>query len=121
MKHKKFIVPIYGTVVTLYRTEKKETFEALKKKLSEKYYLSTSETAGGFCFSKVIKGYHHVVIAVDTGFHKKTALLGVILHEIIHAVNFIFVQKGVVLDRYNDETQAYFTEWMFMKVYKFFK
>lgn len=124
MKKKKIIVPIYGTIVKFYRTD--GDFEELKKKLSKKYYLSISSTAGGFCASKIIKGFHVLIIVVDVNFYKKKSygkadFLGVIVHEVVHAVNYMFAQKGILLDRYNDESQAYITEWIFRKAYKFFK
>ena len=37
---------------------------------------------------------------------------GIIAHEIVHAVNYIFSYCGVCLDRVNDETQAYLTGWI---------
>lgn len=42
-----------------------------------------------------------------------------IAHEIVHIINYIFLDIGVELDRVNDETQAYLTGWLFEKIYDF--
>ena len=117
----KVIVPIYGSILTFYRTD--GSFEKLKKGLSKKYNLHYSESAGGSCFSQIIDGFHNIFITIDTKWYKKdkAALYGTVVHEVVHAVNFMCIQKGIQPDRYNDESQAYITEWMFMKAYKFFK
>jgi len=117
----KIIVPIYGSILTFYRTD--GSFEKLKKALSKKYDLHYAESAGGSCFVKMIDGFHNIFIAIDTEWYKKdkAGLFGTVVHEVVHAVNFMCIQKGIQPDRYNDESQAYITEWMFMKAYKFFK
>ena len=35
-----------------------------------------------------------------------------------HTVNYIFNDKGVKLDSYNDEPQAYLTGWISKELYK---
>ena len=124
VKQKRITIPIYGNRITFIRTN--GNFEALKDILSKKYGLSISETAGGFVYGKVIKDFYNIFLAVDVNYYKKKPykkvdLLGVILHEVIHAVNYMFIHRGIQLDRYNDEHQADITEWMFRKAYKFFK
>jgi hypothetical protein len=44
---------------------------------------------------------------------------GTIAHEAIHAANFLFGDRGIVLDADNDEAFAYFTEWIVDQVYTF--
>lgn len=44
---------------------------------------------------------------------------GIIAHEIVHLINYIFIDHGVELDRHNDETQSYLTSWLFNKIEKF--
>ncbi|MDM1547390.1 hypothetical protein HX096_05885 [Empedobacter falsenii] len=41
-----------------------------------------------------------------------------IAHEVVHIVNRIFEFKGVRLDTSNDESQAYFTEFVFNEIWK---
>jgi hypothetical protein len=42
----------------------------------------------------------------------------IIAHEIVHIINFIYLDCGVELDRINDENQAYFTGWLFAEIEK---
>jgi len=43
----------------------------------------------------------------------------IIAHEIVHLKNYIYQDKGVELDRFNDEPEAYLTGWLFDQVDKF--
>jgi hypothetical protein len=42
-----------------------------------------------------------------------------IAHEIVHLVNYIFLDTGVKLDLINDEAQAYLTGWLFEEIENF--
>ena len=42
-----------------------------------------------------------------------------IAHEVVHLVNMIFIEKGIELDRHNDQPQAYLTGWVFREIEKF--
>jgi hypothetical protein len=42
-----------------------------------------------------------------------------IAHEVVHLVNFIFLEKRIELDRINDEPQAYLTGWIFKQINSF--
>lgn len=44
----------------------------------------------------------------------------VIAHECVHLVNHIFSDRGIRVDIYNDEPQAYLTSWFFKEIEKFF-
>jgi len=46
---------------------------------------------------------------------------GVIVHEILHCVNFIMDARGQVADRNNDEADAYLAEWIGNKVFTIIK
>ena len=39
--------------------------------------------------------------------------LGGLVHECIHAANFVFKSRGVITTTGNDETMAYYVEWIF--------
>jgi hypothetical protein len=45
----------------------------------------------------------------------------IIAHEVVHIVNYIFLDCGIELDRINDENQAYLTGWLFDEIDKFLK
>ncbi len=59
--------------------------------------------------------YRHYVVAFETNGGS------IIAHEIVHIINYIFLDCGVLLDRDNDETQAYLTGWLFEQIEKFIK
>ena len=40
----------------------------------------------------------------------------IIAHEVVHLVNYIFQDRNVELDRFNDEPQAYLTGWLFKQI-----
>jgi len=44
-----------------------------------------------------------------------------IAHEVVHLVNAIFIDKGIVLCPRNDEAQAYLTGWVTKEIYKALK
>ena len=46
---------------------------------------------------------------------------GLIAHEVVQLVNYIFLDCGQELDRVNDEAQAYLTGWLFEEIYNFIK
>jgi hypothetical protein len=53
-------------------------------------------------------------------FSKKTSY-GVIAHESLHAVSYIFDFHGIVMDCKNDEPIAYLLEWVVEECHKFIK
>lgn len=57
--------------------------------------------------------YGHYVVAFES---KNNSLIA---HEIVHIINYIFLDIGIELDRKNDETQAYLTGWLFEEIEKF--
>lgn len=89
----------------------------------------------------VYHGYIHVSLVKDAGFNcsayterdknkrctywlviKKSKLShALIAHEVVHLVNLIFIDRGIKLDINNDETQAYFTEWLTDSIYQLLK
>lgn len=45
----------------------------------------------------------------------------IIAHEIVHIINYIYLDCGIELDRINDENQAYFSGWLFAEIEKILK
>ena len=43
---------------------------------------------------------------------------GIIVHESVHLVNFLYERVGAKLDIINDEHQAYLTQWFFETIKK---
>lgn len=47
---------------------------------------------------------------------RKRNMIPEIAHEAVHAANFIFMQKGILYARDNDEHFAYYVEWIVRKI-----
>ncbi len=43
----------------------------------------------------------------------------IIAHEVTHLKNYIYQDKGIELDRFNDEPEAYLTGWLFKQIETF--
>lgn len=100
---KKFICPLTKQDVNLHYLDDIED-------LSKKHNLPDMGKFKGFVFSN--KGEFHVV------FLKQYYSTGVLVHEVVHLVNFIFEHIGQKLDLINDEFQAYYTQYWFEKFNK---
>ena len=61
-------------------------------------------------------GHHHILMV----FNSKGLRVSTILHEAIHAVNFIYQSRGVNYDMDNDELLTYYTESIFNLIYPHF-
>lgn len=40
----------------------------------------------------------------------------IIAHEIVHLKNYIYQDKGIELDKFNDEPEAYLSGWLFEQI-----
>lgn len=56
--------------------------------------------------------FRHYIVAFEDEDYSLVA------HEVVHIVNYLFVDVGVELDRINDEAQAYLTGWLFGEIEK---
>lgn len=105
MREKKIKIPIYGCDLTII----------LDKDLSyvEKKYKTRSLKDYGAVTIQDENEFGHYIVAFEC---KNRALIA---HEIVHIINYVFLDRCVELDRQNDETQAYLTSWLFNKIEKF--
>lgn len=108
MKSKTIDIPIYRCELTMI----------LGKDLAyvEKKYKTASLENFGAVTLKDESKYRNYVVAFTDAKH-----LSNIAHEIVHIINYIFLDCGIELDRVNDENQAYLTGWLFDEIYKFLK
>lgn len=81
--------------------------------MQKKYETNSLEDFGAVTL-KDEKKYRHYVVAFTDADH-----LSNIAHEIVHIKNYIFLDCAMLLDRYNDEPEAYLTGWLFDEIYKF--
>lgn len=108
MKKKKIKIPIFHGELTVIKAND-------WKEVSEKYNFDLKN------FSAVVwkdesKNYLSLFVAFE-----KNPKSYIIAHEAVHLVNHVFINKGIELDRYNDENQAYLTGWFVEKIEKILK
>jgi hypothetical protein len=83
------------------------------KEASKKEGLNLDDTGLDLCDAVCcVRELNHCVIFE----HNPTP--GVIAHECKHFINYLFIQKGVELDLYNDEHECYLLEWAVNKVHE---
>lgn len=102
MKKKVIKIPIYNSkLIVIY-----------DKDLSyvEKKYNTKSLVDYGAVTLKDESKYRTYVVAFES--YDRS----IIAHEIVHIINYIFLDCGIELDRINDESQAYFTGWLFEEI-----
>lgn len=102
MINRTFKIPIYQATVTVI----------LDKDLSyvEKKYKTVS-----------LSNYGAVTMRNDNHFKKYVLAFeysdsSIIAHEIVHLINYLYLDCGIELDRVNDEHQAYLSGWLFKKI-----
>jgi hypothetical protein len=100
-------IPIYCGKITI----------VLDKDLSyvEKKYKTASLKNFGAVTLKDESKYRNYVVAFEyiSG--------SIIAHEVVHLINYIYLDCGIELDRANDENQAYLTGWLFNEIETFLK
>lgn len=110
MKFKEFKVPLYFGTIQVIKTDD-------LTKLNPEFDLKIDKGLEALVFRHVQdNGYIIYVVAFEKGTKDRT-----IAHEIVHLVNHIFIDRGIDLDRYNDEPQAYLTGFLFSKIKKTLK
>jgi hypothetical protein len=105
MKSKTFKLPIFYGKVTIIKCDS-------WKEIYEYYDLDISESIEAFCYKKTEHDYYICL---------KTNNLSQIAHEIVHLVNFIYIDSNIRKSRTNDEAEAYLFAYLFKKVVKFLK
>jgi len=81
----------------------------------EKKYKTPSLQSYGAVTLRDNNKYRHYVVAFEYSSGS------IVAHEIVHIINYIYVDCGIELDRVNDENQAYLTGWLFDEIYNFIK
>lgn len=107
MNHVIIKVPIYDCRVNII------TVDNLKK-VEDKFNLTNCEGYDAITF-RILN--EEKVFEYYVAFEGKPKLK-IIHHEVTHLVNYIFKDSCVELDLVNDETQAYFSSYLFVKVLK---
>lgn len=106
MRIKTIKIPIYQSNLTI----------VIDKDLSyveKKYKTKSLKNFGAVTLKDEIK-YRDYVVAFE--YYSGS----IIAHEIVHIINYIYLDCGIELDRVNDENQAYLTGWLFDEINKFF-
>lgn len=108
MKKKVITIPIYHNQLVVIKCDDLQ-------EVAKKYNLGDVSSYGAFVFKLTNKdGRKRYVAAFD-----KDYTGSLIAHECVHLVNEIYIDRGIQLDRQNDEPQAYLTGWLFEQCEKF--
>ncbi|CAD0220338.1 hypothetical protein [Chryseobacterium sp. JV274] len=115
MKKKTIKIPIYFGDLTIIHSDGWE--EVNKKYEKQSDWSSPLDNGYEACVfpAHYKSGYTQYVVAF-----KRIPKGSTIAHECVHLVNHVFQDRGLVLDMYNDETQAYLTGWFFEQIERFF-
>ena len=105
MKQKLIEIPIYQCKLTII----------LDEDLSyvEKKYKTKSLCDYGAVTMRVPNKFSEYIMAFEYSEGS------IIAHEIVHLKNYIYQDKGIELDRFNDEPEAYLTGWLFNQIDSF--
>lgn len=107
MKKKILNIPIYNSKLTII-------YDKDLSYVEQKYKTKSLKDYGAVTLKDESKYRHYVV-----GFEYNTG--SIIAHEIVHIINYIYLDCGIELDRVNDESTAYLTGWLFEEINKFLK
>ncbi|HDZ04889.1 hypothetical protein LCGC14_0370540 [marine sediment metagenome] len=108
MKKKKIDIPIYGGDLTIYHSK---TLKYVRKK----HKLVSTNGFDAITFRTYAKnGYARYYLAF-----KKDVDAGIIAHEALHIVSFIFQDYKIKFQLKNDEPQCYLLEWIVKQVHEF--
>lgn len=112
MKKKTIKIPIYDGKLILYQVD---NWDFINQKYEHPDPL-TNRTCGTVLTNYTKSGNSEYIVAFNS-----VPLNSVIAHEAKHVVNLIFRDRGILLDVDNDEPEAYFLDWVFEQIEKFFK
>lgn len=105
MKLKTIDIPIYKGKLTMI-------FDIDLSFVEKKYKTKSLKDFGAVTLKDESK-YRNYVVAFEYSYGS------IIAHEVVHIINYIFLDCGIELDRVNDENQAYLTGWLFDEIFNF--
>jgi hypothetical protein len=124
LRHKKIELPLYSrkksSALNIIVADEKgwnKGLELIDSYNDIKENLFGFRDVRAFCVMTNKNGVEHFWIV----FKPKDLDLNTISHEIVHAVNFIYLSRGIKPDLNNDEPQAYLTGWVTEVTTKFLK
>lgn len=98
--------------IQIYRGKLTMIFDKDLSYVEKKYKTKSLKDFGAVTLKDESK-YRHYVVAFEYSDGS------IIAHEIVHIINYIYLDCGIELDRVNDENQAYLTGWLFDEIDKF--
>lgn len=114
MTIKTYHIPIYFGYLRIVIAD---DFQEALVKLKQSDKLKNANDYDGFAYpDKTKSGVNRYTI-----FLHANAGHSIIAHEVVHAVNALYIDSGMQLDRHNDEHQAYIAGWFTEQVYKALK
>lgn len=109
MKSKTIDIPIYYGKLVMVLSDNWE-------EVNLKYWNDIGDQFAAAVFQRDIKNFPRYIVAFNGKPEGKT-----IAHEVVHLVSHIFRDRGITMDPYNDEPQAYLTGFLFQEIEKFLR
>lgn len=106
MRKKTIKIPLYQGEVTLIKTDD-------LKEVEKKY---KTQSLHGYDACVLRDGHSQYIIAFTNNIR-----VGIIAHEALHLIGYIYEDIGAILDVKNDEPQCYLLEWIVDECHKFIK
>lgn len=103
MTRNKIELPIYYGFVEIIKCK---NYNKINKELN----IDVDNSIEAFAYKK--QPHDYVVC------FKNTKDISLIVHEVVHLVNFIYEDHVIKLSKSNDEPQAYLTQYLFSEIYK---
>lgn len=112
IKYKKIYIPILKGIIHIFVSD---DFKAVNHLYKLGISNETLETSAG-----IVDWHPRKLINYICLLEPNIQLLE-LTHEAVHLVNKIYLDRGIGLDRENDENQAYLTAWIFDKLHQTIK
>ena len=106
MKSKMISIPIYGGKLIVIVSKDINLIAKMYKQIVD------ASNYGAFTF-KDDSQYRTYIMVLEDGWRSN------VVHELVHVVNYIYLDCAMQLDRNNDEPQAYLMGWLYHEIDKF--
>jgi len=102
-------IPIYFGELTIIQTDD-------FAKIEKQYSLKETNSYEAFTFKNLKSNYLQITVVFNNQVSPRT-----VAHESLHILNWIFTERNIEYDFYNDEPAAYLLGWIVEQVHKTIK
>ena len=112
IKVKEFHDELFNNTIVLLIGKHSEYIDYVLKRFDCEFE-NTDKSSAGETSHHNLEGHNHIVIWLQA-LTTRPERLSALVHESVHAANFIMINAGIKVDGSNDELAAYLTEWIFI-------